>query len=1027
MKSKIFAVVVFLLWTVPCFAQYVDTAWVRRYNGPGDTTDIAYAVAVDSSGNVYVTGASYGSGSERDYATIKYYPNGDTAWVRRYNGPGNDYDWAWTITLDGSGNVYVGGLSWGGSAIYADYATIKYYPNGDTAWVRRYNGPGNFWDDILAMVIDDSNNVYLSGASFGSGGNRDYATIKYNTAGTQLWVRRYSGPGNDWDEAKAIAVDDSDHVYVTGFSVGSGTNYDYATIKYYPNGDTAWVRRYNGPGNFADYAYALVLDASGNIYVTGASYGTDTDYDFATIKYDPNGDTVWTRRYNGPGNNSDLAGAIVIDCAANIYVFGSSVGSGTNYDYATIMYDSSGKQIWVRRYNGPGNDNDGHWEGWNGIDVDNNNNVYVTGHSVGIGTYEDFATIKYIQYDSIPFAPAINYGAGVYPHSVFCTDLDADDDIDLAVTNNGGDDVSILKNNGDGTFQNAVNYGTGSLPRFVFCADLDGDTDLDLAVANWGSNNVSILKNDGDGTFQTSVNYGTGDNPQSAFCADLDNDADLDLATGNEGSDNISILKNNGDGTFQTAVTYAAGDCPWPVFCADLDGDTDLDLAVANVGSDNISILKNNGDGTFQTKADYGAGDWPRSVFCADLDGDGDLDLAVANYYSDNVSILKNNGDGTFQTAVNYGAGNYPYSVFCADLDGDTDLDLAVANEGSENVSILKNNGDGTFQSAVNYGADDYPFSVFCADLDGDTDLDLAVANWGDGVSILENLTQLPANQPPWAFSLITPANDDSLFGPVTLQWQIPYDPNFGDQIRYDLYVSTEPGFDPDSTAVYDSLSLSKHKMSLENDAYYWKVKAYDNWGAETWSTETWSFSVHPLPDTLWIKAYSPVDLIVTDPMGDSISVDFNTIQDATYDDTIHLDEDEDTDDLVTIPHPYVGEYRIRVIREDEVPPEDSTYDLGIRINGSMETKLVSCGPVPPPGEEDTVGYDCFQHLRGDANGNDETTIADVVFLINYILKSGEAPDPVELGDVNCDGNVDIIDAVYLVNYLFRGGEPPCS
>ena len=203
--------------------------------------------------------------------------------------------------------------------------------------------------------------------------------------------------------------------------------------------------------------------------------------------------------------------------------------------------------------------------------------------------------------------------------------------------------LPILAQNPDSIpFAPAVNYGAVNNPVSVFCADLDGDTDLDLAVANYNSNNVSILKNNGDGTFQTKVDYGAGGYPVSVFCADLDGDTDLDLAVANLSSNNVSILKNNGDGTFQTKVDYAAGGQPRSVFCADLDGDTDLDMAVANFLSNNVSILKNNGNGTFQTKVDYGAGGSPHSVFCADLDGDTDLDLAVANYYSDNVSILKN-------------------------------------------------------------------------------------------------------------------------------------------------------------------------------------------------------------------------------------------------------------------------------------------------------------------------------------------------------------------------------------------------
>ena len=344
--------------------------------------------------------------------------------------------------------------------------------------------------------------------------------------------------------------------------------------------------------------------------------------------------------------------------------------------------------------------------------------------------------------DSIPFAPAVNYWSGDGPEYVFCADLDNDYDLDLAVANLHSGNVSILKNNGDGTFQTAVYYGAGDWLYSVFCADLDNDNDLDLAVAYEFYNYVSILKNNGDGTFQTAVNYGAGDGPFSVFCADLDNDNDLDLAVTNIGSDNVSILKNNGDGTFQPKVDYGAGDYPISVFCADLDNDNDLDLAVANDYSDNVSILKNNGDGTFQTAVNYDAGDGPQSVFCADLDNDNDLDLAVANTYSHNVFILENNGDGTFQLDGSFVAGSSPRSVFCADLDGDTDLDLAVANWNSDNVSILKNNGDGTFQPKVGYGAGEYPRSVFCADLDNDGDLDLAVANFqSDNVSILINLS----------------------------------------------------------------------------------------------------------------------------------------------------------------------------------------------------------------------------------------------------------------------------------------------
>lgn len=122
------ALLIFLfifLFTLPLFADFADTAWVRRYNGPGNSQDIAIAVAVDDSGNVYVTGQSLGNGTGWDYATLKYYPDGETAWVRRYNGPLDSSDVATALAIDGTGNVYVTGESQG-TGTSSDYTTIKY-------------------------------------------------------------------------------------------------------------------------------------------------------------------------------------------------------------------------------------------------------------------------------------------------------------------------------------------------------------------------------------------------------------------------------------------------------------------------------------------------------------------------------------------------------------------------------------------------------------------------------------------------------------------------------------------------------------------------------------------------------------------------------------------------------------------------------------------------------------------------------------------------------------------------------------
>jgi len=373
------------------FAQ-VDTAWVRRYNGPGSDYDEGTSLAVDGQGNVYVTGYSFGSGTADDYATIKYDSAGVEQWVQRYNGPGNDNDFASSLAVDGQGNVYVTGYSTGSGTSF-DYATIKYNSAGVEQWVQRYNGPANYDDWASSLVVDGQKNVYVTGGDYGSGTNSDYATIKYDSAGNVQWLQRYNGPANSLDAAYSLAVDGQGNVYVTGESYGWDVQQsaDFATIKYDSAGNVQWLQRYNGPANSVDYGRSLAVDGQGNVYVTGVSMLDPAHCDYTTIKYNPDGDTLWVRRYNGPGNNGDFAFSVAVDGQGNVYVTGES-WSGTSDDCATIKYDSAGVEQWVQRYNGPTNNGDY----GRSLAVDGQGNVYVTGYSCyGPDSAYNYVTIKY--------------------------------------------------------------------------------------------------------------------------------------------------------------------------------------------------------------------------------------------------------------------------------------------------------------------------------------------------------------------------------------------------------------------------------------------------------------------------------------------------------------------------------------------------------------------------------------------------------------------------------------------------------
>jgi len=291
---------------------------VARYNGPGNNVDGADALAVDGEGNVYVTGNSRGNQGHDDYATIKYDTNGNQLWVARY-----DDGSPTALVVDSAGNVYVTGFSRAGDDLH--YATVKYDSNGNQLWVSTYNAPEGGQDIAYALVVDNMGNAFVTGRSISA--NYDYAAVKYDSQGNELWVARYNGPANRSDQASSLDFNADGNVYVTGRSDNENRDRDYTTLKYDNNGKLLWEARYTENGYGDGWATALSVDDSGNACVTGQSYGNVSGWDYATVKYDSKGKQLWGSRYNGPGNSLDRATSLAIDSEGNIYVTGSSGGA----------------------------------------------------------------------------------------------------------------------------------------------------------------------------------------------------------------------------------------------------------------------------------------------------------------------------------------------------------------------------------------------------------------------------------------------------------------------------------------------------------------------------------------------------------------------------------------------------------------------------------------------------------------------------------------------------------------------------
>jgi hypothetical protein len=219
-----------------------EELWAARYDGPDHGDDRTYASTIDVSGNVVAAGrGDSGYGMPPDYLAIRYGLQGETLWVRTYDGAASGWDEAYGVAADGDGNSYVTGYSYV-TATQPNCATIKYAPDGQRLWVALFGGPIANYGRGSGIALDGTGGVYVCGVSaFTPGAYGDYATIKYNAAtGDTEWVRGYNGAGNDVDRALAIAVDRQACVYVTGESYGGiGTGNDIATIKYVQNGGVA--------------------------------------------------------------------------------------------------------------------------------------------------------------------------------------------------------------------------------------------------------------------------------------------------------------------------------------------------------------------------------------------------------------------------------------------------------------------------------------------------------------------------------------------------------------------------------------------------------------------------------------------------------------------------------------------------------------------------------------------------------------------------------------------------------------------
>lgn len=370
--------------------------WQQRFDGGLAAGDGAYDIAADAAGNLFAFGYSSGRPGGNDLTLLKYDPDGSLLWAQHYDGPANSTENPGNpnaVAADDGGNVYVTGQSVGLSG-YSEFVTLKYDADGQLQWERRYAGAGGDNASAWGLVLGPQGQVYVAGDAPNGNGNHDLALLRYDADGNLAWVRQYDGPDADWEFLYNIAGDDEGNVYLCGVSYSPDTNYDYVTVKYDGDGQLQWASRYDG-GRGVDYCLAVAVDAQQNVYVTGQSLTGGGQYDIATIRYLPDGTEHWVRRYSDPGWFGEDGGyAVAVDSNGSAYVGGYTWrGWSRSGDAVLLRYEPDGTLLWEQIYDGPPGGEDAFFS----VTLDADDNVYVSGVSLGANTRADYLTIKYLQ------------------------------------------------------------------------------------------------------------------------------------------------------------------------------------------------------------------------------------------------------------------------------------------------------------------------------------------------------------------------------------------------------------------------------------------------------------------------------------------------------------------------------------------------------------------------------------------------------------------------------------------------------
>ncbi|MBC8506778.1 MAG: SBBP repeat-containing protein [Anaerolineales bacterium] len=686
-------------------ALIIDPSFAWNTFMGSTSEDSGEAIALDASGNVYVAGHSdAGWGSPRNG-----HAGGSDAFVAKLNSSGvrvwhtfmgsASADFAYGVAVDGSGNVYVAGDSYGswGSPIIGfagggtDAFAAKLNNNGDRLWNTFIGGTSG--DDGHAIAVDGGGTIYVTGTStanwgnpvnafVGSGGRPDAFAVKLNTNGGRIW-NTFLG-GANVDEGFGIAVDGSLNVYVTGYSkatwgspvTGYGGGYhDAFAAKLNSSGGRVWHTFLGGAST--DQGYDIAVDPSGNVYVAGISYDSwgsprnnhAGDRDAFAAKLNSSGGRVWNTFM---GNSVDDDGnAVAVDAAGNVYIagtsphytWGSPVNSHTGNDEAfAAKLNSNGDRLWNTFMGGVWNTS-GWYDHGNGIAVDSIGNVYVTGES------------------SLSWGSPVNAHNSGTEFDAFAVKIDYDPEIDLQRPANtsiatGSTDSQGLKKSLEQVTLTYTVKNTGVVPLSV--TNIAASSLSSVTVGTISQTNFTVAANGGSTTF---------DVPYTPAAADGNFSFDLTLTNDDPDESTYTItISGDRDGTAPAVTAIDRADTD-PTTASSVDFTVTFSEAVSDIEKNDFALATTGTvNGTINSvSASSGTS---VTVNVNGISGNGTLGL---NFDYDALDSVVD-GAGNFANA-DFTGQTYTYVRMLASKDGSNNLVVDESGTGTDNDLTISFDG----------------------------------------------------------------------------------------------------------------------------------------------------------------------------------------------------------------------------------------------------------------------------------------------------------------------------------------------